>query len=101
MNLIFKFRKLWLYIYNCCGKNDAVGVEKTFNTILTDNQKQLCIKQFYNKKTQKTYSLNKNEYKYPFLMYGNSHPNMSVYGIMILKCQNFTTINNNSVIMKK
>ena len=29
-------------------------------------------------------------------MYGNSHPNMSVYGIMILKCQNFTTINNNS-----
>ena len=29
-------------------------------------------------------------------MYGNSHPNMSVYGIMNLKCQNFTTINNNS-----
>ena len=29
-------------------------------------------------------------------MYGNSHPNMSVYGIMILKCQNFTTSNNNS-----
>ena len=45
-----------------------------------------------------TYNLNKNEYKYPSLIYGNSHPNMSVYGIMILKCQNFTTI---VVIVKK
>ena len=42
-----------LYIYNYCGKNDIIGVEKTFNTILTDNQKQLCIKQFYNKKIKK------------------------------------------------
>ena len=84
------------YIYDYCEENDIVGIEDSFNIILKDIKKYFCIKQFYKKDEQKLYNLKKKEYNYPSSIYGNSHPNMSIYGVVVLKCRNSSIINNNN-----
>ena len=82
------------YIYDYCDEKDIYGIEDTFKFILDFKNLIFCIKKYYNNSTQKIYNLYKKEYPYPSLIYGNSAPIPSKYGILIQKCKN-SSINNN------
>ena len=84
------------YIYDYCEENDIKGIE---NTILENSYefiKSFCLKRFYNKTTQKIYNLNNYEYPYPQIINLASHPQATLYGIVVEKCKNSTIINNNN-----
>ena len=84
------------YIYDYCEEIDIKGIEKTILENSYEFNKSFCLKRFYNKTTQKVYNLNNNEYSYPQIIYLASHPQATLYGIVIEKCKNSTIINNNN-----
>ena len=84
------------YIYDYCEKIDIKGIEDIILDNVYEFDKLFCLKRFYNKTTKKIYNLNNNEYLYPKIIYGASHPKASVYGIVVEKCKNSTIINNNN-----
>ncbi len=84
------------YIYDYCEEIDIKGIENTILNNTLEFNKSFCLKRFYNKTTQKVYNLNNNEYPYPQIIYLASHPQATLYGIIVEKCKNSTIINNNN-----
>ena len=84
------------YIYDYCEENDIKGIENVILENSNEYDKSFCLKKFYNKTTQKVYNLNNNEYPYPQIIYLASHPQATLYGIIVEKCKNSTIINNNN-----
>ena len=83
------------YIYDYCEEKDIKGIESILKYTYKLN-KSFCLKKFYNKTNKKVYNLNNNEYPYPQIKYLASHPQATLYGIVIIKCKNSTIINNNN-----
>ena len=84
------------YIYDYCEEIDIKGIENIILNNTYEFNKSFCLKKYYNKTTQKVYNLNNNEYKYPTIIHGASHPQATIYGIVVEKCKNSTIINNNN-----
>jgi len=84
------------YIYDYCEEKDIKGIENVILENSNEYDKSFCLKKFYNKTTQKVYNLNNNEYPYPQIIYLASHPQATLYGIVVEKCKNSTIINNNN-----
>ena len=84
------------YIYEYCDQNDIKGIEEIVLGNVNDFNKLFCVKKFYNKTNQKVYDLNNKEYPFPQLIHGASHPEASIYGIVVEKCKNSSIINNNN-----
>ena len=79
------------WLYGLCDENDINNNQNYIDNSLLNNT--ACIKKFYNYKTQKYYEINDNNFEWPYLQYGGSHPNVQFYGVIIRKCKN-STLNN-------
>ena len=77
----------WLY-GPCNNYSDTQGISELINfEYFTDSA---CIRYYYNKDHQKYYSTEDNNFKWPIILHGCSHPNRTFYGIVIEKCMNDT-----------
>ena len=75
------------WIYGKCNDNsDIKGIEKLIK--YNKFTESACIRQYFDKKTQRYYNTNENGFIWPSLDKGCSHPNMTFYGIIIEKCRN-------------
>ena len=84
------------YIYDYCEENDIKGIENIFSRNIYELNKLFCLKNFYNKTTQKVYNLKNNEYPYPLIINSSSNSYPTIYGIVVEKCKNSTIINKNN-----
>ena len=75
----------WIY-GPCNNSTDTKGIEDLINfDLFTDSA---CIRYYYNKNDKKYYSTNDNNFKWPIILHGCSHPNRTFYGIILEKCRN-------------
>ena len=75
----------WLY-GKCNNDTDTKGIGYL---IEEDSFKEAaCIKKFYNVETDQYYEVNDENFVWPTLEHGASHPNVTFYGIIIKKCDN-------------
>lgn len=77
----------WIY-GKCNNSTDIEGIND-----LIDFQyftESACIRKYYNKDTKKYYDTNDQNFVWPILKYGCSHPNRTFYGIILEKCRNDT-----------
>ena len=75
----------WIY-GKCNNSTDTEGIND-----LIDFQyftESACIRKYYNKDTKKYYDTNDQNFIWPILKYGCSHPNRTFYGIILEKCRN-------------
>ena len=85
------------WIYEVCDESDIGELIEFLDTNGTINYyKSYCIHKYYDKEKKSILSKNDSEFKYPFLEHGNSRFDNAIYGTYLLKCQNFTILNNNS-----
>ena len=85
------------WIYELCDEDDIGELIGNLNNNETNNYfKSYCIHKYYNKEKNIIFNKNDPEFKEPYLQHGNSRLDNIVYGAYIIKCQNFTIINNNS-----
>ena len=77
------------WIYGKCNiESDSNELEdiidkETFN-------KAACLKKFYNTKTAQYYDINDENFEWPVILHGASHPNFTFYGVIVKRCQNTT-----------
>jgi hypothetical protein len=75
----------WIY-GKCNNSTDLEGIND-----LIDFQyftESACIRKYYNKDTKKYYDTTDQNFIWPILKYGCSHPNRTFYGIILEKCRN-------------
>ena len=78
------------WIYGKCDKSkDINGLESIVETF-THFEESGCIRKFFNHTTQKYYNTDEDEFIYPSVDKGCSHPNRTFYGIIIERCRNTT-----------
>ena len=95
------------WLYGLCKNNiDAKNIEHLIEN-KEEFENSLCIYKYYNPNTRKYYDTNDNEnFKWPSIEHGMSHPNYSFYGIIVEKCKNdnlrrllgFNDCKNNDII---
>ena len=76
------------WIYGLC-KIDIDA--QNFNNLIEnkeDFEYSACIKKYYNPNTKKYYDTNDNNFIWPSIEHGMSHPDYTFYGIVIEKCKN-------------
>ena len=73
------------WIYEKCTSDD-IGDKAKYLDNYTIFQNALCIKKFYNATTHKVSYYKDNDFKYPTLEHGASHPNEVFYGLFIQRC---------------
>ena len=78
------------WIYGSCNINeDAYDVK---NLISDEDKKNFensaCIKKYYNKNDEKYYNVSSENFRWPNLKHGCSHPERTFYGITVEKCKN-------------
>ena len=75
----------WLY-GPCNNDTDTEGISYLIDVdYFTESA---CIRKYYNKDTQKYYDTNDDNFKWPVILYGCSHPDRTFYGILMKKCEN-------------
>ena len=52
--------------------------------------KDACLKKFYNSKAGQYYDINDENFEWPVILHGASHPNFTFYGVIVKRCQNTT-----------
>ena len=77
----------WLY-GPCDNKTDTKDINYLIN--FKNFDKSACIKKYYIKNNQKYYEKSDNEFIYPNILHGCSHPNRTFYGIIVEQCRNDT-----------
>ena len=50
----------------------------------------LCIRKYYNKEKDTYYETNDDNFRWPSVDKGCSHPNRTFYGVILEKCRNIT-----------
>ena len=75
----------WVY-GRCDNKTDIKGIEHLLN--YESFYKSACIKSFYNNKKSKFYDIENENFEWPIINLGVSHPNSSFYGVIVRKCEN-------------
>ena len=63
--------------------------------IMTQSSMDYCINGFYNATNKKIIKIENEEFIYPIISHGQSHPNHTHYMIVIQICQNDSILNNN------
>ena len=72
----------WLYGY--CDDTDIKGIEDLID--YENIKKSICIKRYYDLKTQRYYNIGEKEFRWPSLEKGCSHVNRTYYGIILQRC---------------
>ena len=75
----------WIY-GNCNNETDTEGINYLINQDLFTEC--ACIRKYYNKETKKYYDSKDENFKWPFIMHGASHPDVNYYGVVVKKCEN-------------
>ena len=81
----FAFFDHWVY-GKCDDKTDIKKVENLLNK--TKFFKSACIKKFYKSSTLKYYDIDDENFEWPIIEHGSSHPESKVFGLIIKKCTN-------------
>ena len=66
--------------------SDTQNIEHLIN--FKNFEHSACIKKYYKTSTNKYYQKNDNNFIYPDILHGCSHPNRTFYGIIVEKCRN-------------
>ena len=77
----------WIY-GPCNNSTDTEGINDLIN--FEHFTESACIRKYYNKNDKKYYDTNDQNFKWPIILHGCSHPNRTFYGIIIEKCRNNT-----------
>ena len=87
--------------YSLCNYNEDISYKKLYNIIDKNTFSQsACIKRYYSQKDKRYYNKNESGFIWPTLEHGASHPNRTLYGIIIEACQNNSLKNNCNSIEK-
>ena len=79
------------WLYGECNINDAKNIEKVESLVNQKfPEKAACIRQYYDKKDDKYYDTNHENFKWPALTHGCANDNAINYGFIIEKCSNST-----------
>ena len=78
----------WLY-GKCDNKIDVKNIKDLLNT--EKFYKSACLKKFYKGSESKYYDINDNNFEWPIISHGSSHPESKVFGVIIKKCLNTST----------
>ena len=81
------------WIYEPCNNFHIGNLKDFLNNYNNSFYNGLCINKFYNKTTKEIININDKNFKYPIIKHGNSNPNMTTYGIYILRCENNSIFN--------
>ncbi len=75
--------------YDHCNYDEDIN-NNNFKKIINKTlfSKSACIKKYYNAKKQRFYNKGETGFVFPSLDHGASHPNRTIYGIIIETCQN-------------
>ena len=77
------------WIYDICdNETDIKGIENLIDH--TTFGESACIKYFYNPSKDKYYDINDENFEWPIIEHGSSHPESTVCGVIIKKCVNTT-----------
>ena len=73
------------WIYDLCNKgSDIESVENLYND--TEFNMSYCIKKYYNKKDNKYYSIDDQNFRWPHADHGTTNPNKTFYGLVFENC---------------
>ena len=75
----------WLY-GKCNNDTDTKGIGYLINQDLFTEC--ACIRKYYDKNTQKYYETNDENYRWPYIIHGASHPKTPKNGVILKKCEN-------------
>ena len=75
----------WLY-GKCNNDTDTKGIGYLINQDLFTEC--ACIRKYYNKNTQKYYEINDENYRWPYIIHGASHPKTNYFGVILKKYEN-------------
>lgn len=89
------------WVYDLCDDSYDIS-SKTFSQLIDKKtfSNSACIKKYYNSKEKKYFEIGDSGFIWPVLEHGASHPNRTLYGIIIEKCQNDSLRNNCNPIEK-
>ena len=77
------------WIYELCDDDNYSEIEKEYLTqVHKRDKKSYCLSKLYNSTTKKLITKKDENFKYPYLNHGASHPLHEFYGIFIQKCVN-------------
>jgi hypothetical protein len=81
--------------YTLCNYDEDLTSKKLKNIIDKKTFSQsVCIKRYYSQEDKKYFNKGESGFLWPTLEHGSSHPNRSVYGIIIETCHNDSVKNN-------
>ena len=97
----FDYAKTDHWEYALCNYDEDIGHTK-LNKIIDKNifSQSACIKKYYNSDEEKYFNKGEPGFVWPTLEHGASHPNRTVYGIVVERCQNNSLKNNCNSIEK-
>ena len=77
----------WLY-GNCNNDSDTEGI----GYLITQDkfEQSACIKKYYDMNKKKYYDIGDQNFVWPIIHHGMSHPDANMYGVVIEKCRNDT-----------
>ena len=75
----------WIYD-KCNNETNIEGIQDLINTETFYNS--ACIKKFYNQNKSKYYDINDENFEWPIIKHGASHPNFTYYGVLVRRCEN-------------
>ena len=87
--------------YSLCNYDEDIGYKK-LNDIIDKKtfSQSACIKKYYSPKDHRYYNKGESGFIWPTLEHGASHPNRTLYGIVIEACQNNSLKNDCNPIEK-
>ncbi len=77
----------WLY-GPCNNSTDIEGIKELID--FPHFTESACIRKYYDKDTHQYYDTDHNNFIWPEILHGCSHPNRTFYGIIMEKCRNTT-----------
>ena len=81
--------------YALCNYDEDITYKKLKNIIDKNTFSQsACIKKYYSPKDKKYFNKGESGFIWPVLEHGSSHPNRTLYGIIVETCQNNSLKNN-------
>ena len=75
----------WIY-GKCDTETNIEGIKDLINT--ETFYKSACIKKFYNQNKSKYFDMNDENFEWPVIKHGASHPNYTYYSVLVRRCQN-------------
>ena len=75
----------WVY-GKCDNETKLSGIEPLLDSKIFSGA--ACLKKFYNKEKEQFYDINDDNFEWPIIKHGASHPNFSFFGVIIRKCLN-------------